>query len=140
MVRATRPQVAARAASCRVVLGCDDPGRTDDPRLAWPQQQSQTANAAKRKDGIPDTYDPLSHTVGEFHLLGMGFALRRGGRSAMLRSFVQRLIRDEGAGTAVEYGLITAVIAVALIAALVAFQDELLGMFSRAGNSIRSST
>jgi Flp pilus assembly pilin Flp len=58
----------------------------------------------------------------------------------MLRSFVQRLVRDESAGTAVEYGLITAVIAVALIAALVAFQDELLGMFSRAGNSIRSST
>ena len=58
----------------------------------------------------------------------------------MLRSFAQRLVRDESAGTAVEYGLITAVIAVALIAALVAFQDELLGMFNRAGNAIRSST
>jgi Flp pilus assembly pilin Flp len=55
-------------------------------------------------------------------------------------SLLVRLVQDDEAGTAVEYGLITAVIAVALIAALVAFQDELLGMFNRAGNNIRSST
>jgi Flp pilus assembly pilin Flp len=55
-------------------------------------------------------------------------------------SLLLRLVDDDEAGTAVEYGLITAVIAVALIAALVTFQDELLGMFNRAGNSIRSST
>jgi len=56
------------------------------------------------------------------------------------QSLIKRLIRDEDAGTAVEYGLITAVIAVALIAALVAFKDEILGMFNRAGNDIRSQT
>jgi Flp pilus assembly pilin Flp len=55
-------------------------------------------------------------------------------------SLLVRLVHDDEAGTAVEYGLITAVIAVALIAALVTFQDELLGMFNRAGNNIRSST
>jgi Flp pilus assembly pilin Flp len=55
-------------------------------------------------------------------------------------SLLLRLVEDDEAGTAVEYGLITAVIAVALIAALVTFQDELLGMFNRAGNNIRSST
>jgi Flp pilus assembly pilin Flp len=55
-------------------------------------------------------------------------------------SLLLRLVDDDEAGTAVEYGLITAVIAVALIAALVTFQDELLGMFNRAGSSIRSST
>jgi Flp pilus assembly pilin Flp len=55
-------------------------------------------------------------------------------------SLLVRLVEDDEAGTAVEYGLITAVIAVALIAALVTFQDELLGMFNRAGNNIRSST
>jgi Flp pilus assembly pilin Flp len=55
-------------------------------------------------------------------------------------SLLLRLAEDDEAGTAVEYGLITAVIAVALIAALVTFQDELLGMFNRAGNNIRSST
>jgi pilus assembly protein Flp/PilA len=57
-----------------------------------------------------------------------------------LQSLVRRLVREDDAGTAVEYGLITAVIAVALIAALVAFQDQLIGMFDRAGNDIRAST
>jgi pilus assembly protein Flp/PilA len=55
-------------------------------------------------------------------------------------SLIKRLVKEEEAGTAVEYGLITAVIAVALIAALVAFKDEIMGMFNRAGNNIRSST
>lgn len=56
------------------------------------------------------------------------------------KALVKRLVEEEEAGTAVEYGLITAVIAVALIAALVAFKDEILGMFNRAGNNIRSAT
>jgi len=56
------------------------------------------------------------------------------------KALVKRLVQEEEAGTAVEYGLITAVIAVALIAALVAFKDEIMGMFNRAGNNIRSAT
>jgi pilus assembly protein Flp/PilA len=56
------------------------------------------------------------------------------------QALMKRLVEEEEAGTAVEYGLITAVIAVALIAALVAFKDEIMGMFNRAGNNIRSST
>ena len=55
-------------------------------------------------------------------------------------SLIKRLVEEEDAGTAVEYGLITAVIAVALIAALVAFKDEIVGMFDRAGDSVRAST
>ena len=55
-------------------------------------------------------------------------------------SLIKRLATEEDAGTAVEYGLITAVIAVALIAALVAFKDEIMGMFNRAGNNVRSAT
>ena len=39
-------------------------------------------------------------------------------------SIVKRLVEEEEAGTAVEYGLITAVIAVALIVALVAFKGR----------------
>jgi pilus assembly protein Flp/PilA len=62
----------------------------------------------------------------------------RRGRNAM--DLIKRLAHDEEAGTAVEYGLITAVIAVALIAALVAFRNEIVGMFSRAGNRVRSTT
>ena len=58
----------------------------------------------------------------------------------LVTSLLRRLVREDDAGTAVEYGLITAVIAVALIAALVLFQDELIGMFTRAGNNIRTST
>jgi pilus assembly protein Flp/PilA len=55
-------------------------------------------------------------------------------------ALVKRLAKEEEAGTAVEYGLITAVIAVALIAALVAFKDQIMGMFNRAGNNVRSAT
>jgi pilus assembly protein Flp/PilA len=57
-----------------------------------------------------------------------------------MTKLIKRLAKDEEAGTAVEYGLITAVIAVALIAALVAFRDEIAGMFGRAGNRVRSTT
>jgi Flp pilus assembly pilin Flp len=67
----------------------------------------------------------------------MRFALSRG---MHVPTLVRRLLREDDAGTAVEYGLITAVIAVALIAALVLFQDELIQMFGRAGNNIRAST
>ena len=57
-----------------------------------------------------------------------------------MSSTITRLVKEEEAGTAVEYGLITAVIAVALIVALVAFKDELVGMFGRAGDSVRAAT
>jgi pilus assembly protein Flp/PilA len=57
-----------------------------------------------------------------------------------MTKLIKRLAKDEEAGTAVEYGLITAVIAVALIAALVAFRDEISSMFGRAGNRVRSTT
>jgi pilus assembly protein Flp/PilA len=56
------------------------------------------------------------------------------------QSLIKRLVNEEEAGTAVEYGLITAVIAVALIAALVAFRGEIMGMFNRAGNNIRTAS
>lgn len=56
------------------------------------------------------------------------------------KALMKRLVEEEDGGNAVEYGLITAVIAVALIAALVAFKDEIMGMFNRAGNNIRSAT
>jgi pilus assembly protein Flp/PilA len=53
---------------------------------------------------------------------------------------VQRFISNEDAATAVEYGLITALIAVGLIAAFVVFGGALLSMFEyvrdQAGNSM----
>ncbi len=58
----------------------------------------------------------------------------------MSAPLIRRLIHEEDAANAVEYGLITAVIAVALIAALVAFKDQISGMFNRAGDDLRSNT
>ena len=58
----------------------------------------------------------------------------------LVPSLLRRLVREDDGGTAVEYGLITAVIAVALIAALVLFQEELIQMFGRASSNIRTST
>jgi Flp pilus assembly pilin Flp len=55
-------------------------------------------------------------------------------------SLLQRLMVEDEAASAVEYGLITAVIAVALIGALVAFRAELVGMFDRAGKTIKGAT
>jgi Flp pilus assembly pilin Flp len=57
-----------------------------------------------------------------------------------MNKMMKRLITEDEAGNAVEYGLITAVIAVALIAALVVFRTEIVGMFQRAGDDIKSST
>jgi len=46
------------------------------------------------------------------------------------------LWRDERAANAVEYGLIAAVIAVALIIAFTFFKDQLRGLFDRQSNRI----
>jgi pilus assembly protein Flp/PilA len=46
------------------------------------------------------------------------------------------LWRDERAANAVEYGLIAAVIAVALIVAFTFFRDQLSGLFNRQSNKI----
>jgi pilus assembly protein Flp/PilA len=56
------------------------------------------------------------------------------------QSLMQRFVSEEEGGTAVEYGLIVAVIAVALIAGLVAFSGEISSMFNRAGSDIKSAT
>lgn len=54
--------------------------------------------------------------------------------------FLKRLMVEDEAASAVEYGLITAVIAVALIGALIAFRAEIVGMFDRAGKTIKGAT
>ena len=57
-----------------------------------------------------------------------------------MSNLIKRLWNDDEAANAVEDGLITAVIAVALIAALVLFRNEIIGMFKRAGDKIKGST
>ncbi len=56
-----------------------------------------------------------------------------------MKNAMIRLWKDEDGANAVEYGIITAVIAVALIALLFAFRTQITGMFSRAGNAVDSA-
>ena len=48
-----------------------------------------------------------------------------------MRGAFVRFVRDDGGATAIEYGLIAALIAVAIIAALTAFGGSVQGMFGR---------
>lgn len=50
-------------------------------------------------------------------------------------TFVKRFRRDENAATAIEYGLIAAIIAIGIIVALTAVGTELDTLFSGIGNS-----
>ena len=56
-----------------------------------------------------------------------------------LQTSNQNLWRDERAANAVEYGLIAAVIAVALIVAFTYFRDQLSGLFNRQSNKIQGA-
>ena len=50
-----------------------------------------------------------------------------------------RFVRDDGGATAIEYGLIAAMIAVAIIAALTAFGGSVQNMFGRVRDSAGSA-
>jgi pilus assembly protein Flp/PilA len=54
----------------------------------------------------------------------------------LMKTSENNLWRDERAANAVEYGLIAAVIAVALIIAFTFFKDQLKGLFDRQSNKI----
>jgi Flp pilus assembly pilin Flp len=51
--------------------------------------------------------------------------------------FMKRLWKEEEAANAVEYGLIAAVIAVALILVFTQFREAITAMFNRQGDAIR---
>ncbi len=57
-----------------------------------------------------------------------------------MKDTLSRLWNEEEGATATEYGLIVAVVAVALIAALVLFRQEIVGMFQRSGDKIKAAT
>ena len=48
-------------------------------------------------------------------------------------TFFKKLVRDEQGATAIEYGLIAALIAVALIGSLQALQGSITGTFTEVG-------
>ena len=58
----------------------------------------------------------------------------------MLRRFVEKFVRDESGATAIEYGLIAAGIAVAIIAAVGLLGDSLANMFGDIGDELTIAT
>ena len=53
-----------------------------------------------------------------------------------MRRFIARLMRDEGGATAIEYGLIAALIAVAIVAVLTTLGPKLAGVFTKVQTSL----
>jgi pilus assembly protein Flp/PilA len=57
-----------------------------------------------------------------------------------MRKFLQRLLSEERGATAIEYGLIAALVAVGLIAALTALGDSLSAIFSHVSTTLDSAS
>lgn len=57
----------------------------------------------------------------------------------MLRRFLSRFRRDDSGATAIEYGLILALMFLVIIGALQAFGDSADGLFQRAMNALRTA-
>ena len=57
-----------------------------------------------------------------------------------MTNFVSRFVKDESGATAIEYGLIAALIAVAIVAGATTLGGKLNTMFSNLGGSIEAKT
>ncbi|HEV7307312.1 Flp family type IVb pilin [Ensifer sp.] len=57
-----------------------------------------------------------------------------------MKSIINRLLKDESGATAIEYGLIAALISVALIAGAGVLGDALDDTFSGVGTKVQTST
>jgi pilus assembly protein Flp/PilA len=53
-----------------------------------------------------------------------------------MSKFVTRFLNDESGATAIEYGLIAALIAVMLIAAMTTLQTKITNLFGRVGTKV----
>ena len=58
----------------------------------------------------------------------------------MMLSILKNLLADESGATAIEYGLIAALVSVAAIAALTAMGDSLNAMFTAVSTALSSAT
>ena len=56
-----------------------------------------------------------------------------------MSKMLQRFVRDESGATAIEYGLIAAIIAVGLIASLQALKTNLVTTFNNVGNAVKGA-
>ena len=57
-----------------------------------------------------------------------------------MSKFVTRFLKDESGATAIEYGLIAALIAVVLVGALQAVGDSLTGAFDKISTEVGNAT
>jgi len=55
-----------------------------------------------------------------------------------MRNFIKSFAQDESGATAIEYGLIAALIAVAIVGALIAVGDKLTATFTKVTGSLVS--
>lgn len=53
-----------------------------------------------------------------------------------MSKFVTRFLKNESGATAIEYGLIAALIAVVLVTAMTALKDDISEMFARIGTAV----
>jgi pilus assembly protein Flp/PilA len=63
----------------------------------------------------------------------------RGSRSITMKSLFSRFVKDESGATAIEYGLIAAIIGVGIIAALGTVKTELNTKFTTIGTELKNA-
>ena len=56
-----------------------------------------------------------------------------------MKKFVSRFVKDESGATAIEYGLIAAIIAVGLIGALSSLKSNLSETFNKVSNAVNTA-
>ncbi len=56
-----------------------------------------------------------------------------------MKNFVSRFANDESGATAIEYGLIAALVSVGIIGALNILQGELKGIFGRISDALKTA-
>ncbi|MGL4243495.1 MAG: Flp family type IVb pilin [Beijerinckiaceae bacterium] len=56
-----------------------------------------------------------------------------------MKSLVSRFVKDESGATAIEYGLIAAIVGVGIIAALGTLKNSLSNTFTAVGNSLNTA-
>jgi pilus assembly protein Flp/PilA len=57
-------------------------------------------------------------------------------QDVQMSKFIKRFVADESGATAIEYGLIAALIAIVLIAAMTSLQGKISGTFDKVGTAM----
>jgi pilus assembly protein Flp/PilA len=125
--------------------------------IAWSQWQKrrrkheakQSQNAAKNKKNCALSWPTLasSHQLkgrerfnSRSHLSTYGrreaLHFARGRKEEVMWKFLARMLRDESGATAIEYGLIAALISVVIIAALTSVGSSLTSTFGNVANAL----